>query len=798
MSKNSTLSVGANRLLFTLLAVAGLALTSFAQRPNTFVFTVDAPTAVAGDYNAVAGSFGTARAEFYCNPLQGELMLIEDGTGGTEACDTVVNDLTGKIAVLDRGGCDFSLKCLNAQEKGAIGVIVCNNVEGPAAGMGAGGFGTQVTIPAWMISQSDCAAIRTEIPNGVTGSFTPVYNTYPEENVIWGDEPGQGDFDGGYNGWTPVSYVECDVDTFWQWRPDGSADRGSFDGFNGTNLSGGRIASPTACNGAVVFDSDFYDSEGDGSTGDGPCVAPQGGTLISPVIDLSDANVAGYTVRFYQNVRQFNSEFYLGWSTDGGETWDSTQVNTRFETNDNSVNEIQRIALPSEVNDADSLRLKFVMNPANYYYWTVDDVQIIEREGNNMQVNGNFFAVPQNAITPLSQVEPIGFLADIENVGALAQQNVSLNVTITAGEDNIVFTDDLAYGTIASDSLAESVPFESFYTPEMMGVFTGTYTVSSDSMDFDESNNTQTFQFEVSDTTFAKELGQTGTVFPAFPDQETHSWAMGNHFHVVNGTDANGEQLYIRSVGFGIANAEAEGVAGRTLIVQVYEWEDLNEDQIVDPDERVSLGFNFYEIQGTEADEDLIVLPFPEDGADPIPLQDDTDYVVMLEYSTTDDVDVIFSTGDEIDYAATVFLTQLQGMPRYGALLGVADDLNTEPYSTVGFTGSLYSIVPRVRMHIGSDPTVRTNELLLPENTFVLSPNPAKDVLRVAFDLEQPSQETTVRLFSITGQLLQKQELQRLQNETLEFNVSELAAGSYFLQVETEAGRRTKKFVVAK
>ena len=46
-------------------------------------------------------------------------------------------DLTGKIALIDRGVCTFGTKILNAQARGAIGVIVVNNVAGDPTAMGA-------------------------------------------------------------------------------------------------------------------------------------------------------------------------------------------------------------------------------------------------------------------------------------------------------------------------------------------------------------------------------------------------------------------------------------------------------------------------------------------------------------------------------------------------------------------------------------------------------------------------------------------------------------------------------------
>lgn len=126
-------------------------------------FSVNTPSTLAGNYNAVAGSFGQQTYN-----VTGELILMDDGSAQpTLGCEQTSGLLDGKIAVIDRGDCQFGTKALLAENGGAIAVIVCNNEAGGAAPMGPGNDGGDVTIPAIMISQEDCATIRIEIPNGV-------------------------------------------------------------------------------------------------------------------------------------------------------------------------------------------------------------------------------------------------------------------------------------------------------------------------------------------------------------------------------------------------------------------------------------------------------------------------------------------------------------------------------------------------------------------------------------------------------------------------------------------------------
>ncbi len=136
----------------------------------------------AGDYDGIPAGFGGAIVD-----MTEDLVLVEDDDSGTstdpnDACDPITNggDLTGKIAVIRRGDCEFGFKALAAENEGAIAVIMVNNVPGDPIVMGGGVVGDQVTIPLFMISDVDGEPIIAELMaatvngtiNGVTqGQF---------------------------------------------------------------------------------------------------------------------------------------------------------------------------------------------------------------------------------------------------------------------------------------------------------------------------------------------------------------------------------------------------------------------------------------------------------------------------------------------------------------------------------------------------------------------------------------------------------------------------------------------------
>jgi minor extracellular serine protease Vpr len=81
-------------------------------------------------------------------------------TTPANGCAAITTSLAGKIALIDRGVCTFTTKVRNAQNAGAVGVLVVNNVAGDPVGMAHDGTDPEPTIPAAMLSKNDGAAIK--------------------------------------------------------------------------------------------------------------------------------------------------------------------------------------------------------------------------------------------------------------------------------------------------------------------------------------------------------------------------------------------------------------------------------------------------------------------------------------------------------------------------------------------------------------------------------------------------------------------------------------------------------------
>jgi hypothetical protein len=87
----------------------------------------------------------------------------QDGVGvPTDACEPLTaasaTEVFGKIALVDRGTCGFTIKVKNAQDAGAIAVLVADNTPAtPPAG--PGGVDPSVTIASALVTQATGNAI---------------------------------------------------------------------------------------------------------------------------------------------------------------------------------------------------------------------------------------------------------------------------------------------------------------------------------------------------------------------------------------------------------------------------------------------------------------------------------------------------------------------------------------------------------------------------------------------------------------------------------------------------------------
>ena len=130
---------------------------------------VNSPPAVAGKYAVKEAAFTPALIDR--DPIEGQLVLVDDdndtlpdGTAGNsfDGCQSLINssEVSGNIAFIQRGGCDFDVKVSNAADAGAVAVVVFNITGAPIVMTGVAGLSD---IPALMVGAADGNLILDEI-----------------------------------------------------------------------------------------------------------------------------------------------------------------------------------------------------------------------------------------------------------------------------------------------------------------------------------------------------------------------------------------------------------------------------------------------------------------------------------------------------------------------------------------------------------------------------------------------------------------------------------------------------------
>ncbi|MES2068856.1 MAG: PA domain-containing protein [Pseudomonadota bacterium] len=151
--------------------------------PRLNISGPSASTAV-GDYPVGTASFGVALSS---PGVSGQLMPVVDQANGTGlACSPLTGGnalaVNGRVALIDRGTCGFAVKAKNAQDAGAIGVVIANNAAGSPPSLG--GADPTVVIPVISVSLADATILkakltkRTRTSSGVIANLAVNPNQY--------------------------------------------------------------------------------------------------------------------------------------------------------------------------------------------------------------------------------------------------------------------------------------------------------------------------------------------------------------------------------------------------------------------------------------------------------------------------------------------------------------------------------------------------------------------------------------------------------------------------------------------
>lgn len=369
-------------------------------------------------------------------------------------------------------------------------------------------------VCAFSMSAQNNAKINEHTPQTATqkkGGKTTIIAKSKTAAPIWTE-----DFSGGVpNDWVIYGHTgnpaTAVANSQWEYRGTttipgvGTGSRGAWAGSSGV-AGGSPIASPTASNGFMIFDSDYLDNNGSQTgAGTGVAPAPHVGDLTTDTIDLSGFPNIQLTI--HSSARYFAGRYLLAFSTDGGATWgDTTRILGDLAVNASTAtdDEVTVINISNFVGNSSMAMIRFIFDGAynepgangqGYYYWMFDDLSIDELPDHAF-VFTPFNGAPANDIIfggdganaktgnmILDQVSSVEFDSNILNFGVEPQTNVGLEVDIYR-DGNLETT--LASTPIPILAAGDTADFSSIFTPSYLpttpGQFDCVFRVVSDSV----------------------------------------------------------------------------------------------------------------------------------------------------------------------------------------------------------------------------------------------------------------------------------------------------------------------------
>ncbi|MEP7324216.1 MAG: PA domain-containing protein, partial [Saprospiraceae bacterium] len=667
-----------------------------------YVLQVSDPASIAGKYPVSRAAFSAALTD----TVKGALKLADNGNGSTIACDTIIG-VSGKIAVIDRGTCAFIDKALLAQRNGAIAVIICNNAAGAAFPFGPKDY-TSLKIPVVMLSQSDC--IKVKIGIGTANGSIYFNNSTTPATVLWKE-----DFKNRLTGWTTKARL-LPIDTF------GWDARGMTDG-----IARGEIQSPTAGNGAAIFDADFKTSKGD--IANVPATGPYQrhyGELTSPTINCS--TFSNLRLRFFQHFAPLNSGYsngaqssFIAFSYDGGVTFpDSTELNPDVQPNDETEpGSFLTIDVP-KFDGKSQCKFKFIFN-GDFYDWIIDDIELISRGAVDLLVTENFF-FPFNYATPASQIttDTSTFYAEVTNLGTQAVGNAKMRVQIKDPTGKIIHNDSLIIANIPgnnADSLLMNFP-KTFVPGKLaVGEYTLIYSIEAPAnaaADGNLKDNKIEKTFAVTNDLYSKhDLNQNSR---GLPIQTNYQWA--NLY--LTSTDWNSKDKFkAMDVGFGAFINAPDKLVGKSVTLYLarftdkvsadYSNWDVSKSLTNNPDQVVIDGIAVYDFKTEGSERATVTLQDFNTFVDGVDLKKGSRYLVAASYADAANKIIHFL---ELDYFYD-----------FGSFLYESGQWQ------------LFGFAPELSLRLSlSTPT---DEVALPDYSLQLSPNPASDFIKANVNFEK-------------------------------------------------------------
>jgi len=571
-------------------------------------------------------------------------------------------------------------------------------------------------------------------------------NSSNRETVIWSEDFADGIPSNWNNSGAPTLAI-------WEYRGP-STNPNHLVGSRGSCLPAGNvgeaIASTTAANGFVIFDSNYWDNDTNPCTvdnlGTGQAPGPHFSTLTTASIDLT--GFSNTVLVFEQYIRYYLGNTRIEISIANG-PWEVLYTNILDQGITTENTQTVRMPLPAAAGNQSNVKLRFVYDGL-YYFWQIDDIQILQGYANDLLIEkssyGDFdfnnpdhttgFEMMEYTQYPSAFAPLLHLKSNVFNLGTNSQNNIALNARVfNNNSGNLVFES-------TSPFLASLAPGEDsvlvageFQLDPIVSNYSVYFTNLQTEIDESTDNNLDTLQFDITPVTYARDENNLGSMFIPSEEYSNAPFEMGAVYLL-----PSGQQLHSVSVAIG---------EGTTLPSSVY----------------------------------ATVFPFSLSTGIGSAIASTQEFAI-----TEADINAFGDASMKVlSFDAPVFLSQGLYLVAVGSsnsafqvvigLSGKSEDLSAWVRFNNSNTDLFYlTRTPMIRMNFGVVSNVTEQSF---DQLFQLYPNPTKEVISISLNEKESA---LLEMFDQTGRRIHSHTF-NLEQTKIEMNLASFAAGIYMLRV---------------
>ena len=560
----------------------------------------------------------------------------------------------------------------------------------------------------------------------------------------------------------------------WIWSTE------STQGQWGTNA--GLIESPTADNGFMILDADWFNTYPNNGVEDGAVGenAVNASLTLGP-IDLSSSETNALVLQFYSYYRiccfaagNGANDLNVYISTDEGVTWSDLNYieGDIYETNVGKQT-LSQIPLGGFSPNVENVHFKFEWI-GTHYFWMIDDISVIQQPAYDLKMLSSWLTMENPAgieyySIPESQMpNEMLFGAEVYNYGYNDEFNVKLDGII----DGTNLMTDITYDTIQSDStrFVETGFFD--ISSLTAGTYSFTNTIESNGDDALINDNSKTREFVISENEYRIDgLYETydymGTGWPG-GDAQSDGMRFANYFDIKESATLTSARIGLFTNAFSTSLGDFQTTSGGEVIFYLCDTTGLLDPAVTTLDMDfggVIWESDFIMVEEWMVDEGFVSVEIPE-----IPLEPNA-YLLVVE---------LYSNGLESDIILLDDTTVPQ--PWFASMYWSTED------------ATWYSNGNAMAIHMGINglnyADVNEEKLLTGIEIF---PNPTNSLVSISSD-ELLKGETIVSMYNILGENIKNWNINNFGFSNL-INIEDLPSGNYILKVSNEEKTIHKKIV---